>query len=350
MRRVYISVGNIITFLLLCFRLVVVLAAVQNSYSVEPYQTFAGTYHPVNLSTWEKYRFGSTVIVNRESEQGGAGSLEHDIGWHCNNASVNQIYGMLLGHSEGGVFNNTKDSDIFHPLNPAGILQGAARFSNISKLCPQVRGVFIDDFFNNYIGKRPSKCVSCPASNPNLYGSKSAGYFCCPWPLSNGHHCIPPSNLDTAKPNISNCCLTAGTVKGCQDIPNCETNPGNLLPCKIVNDWGITLSKLKDIKGALLGKSIDKNWNVNHDSVATTPYNKLGVVWYTGGEIDVFHDNELLGIIDEISLWDFTQDLTYKNYTNSYALLRKKVGDDIPIIFGNYIKDSLYVSIRFIFL
>ena len=190
MRRVYVSVGNLIAFLLLCFRLVVVLNITCGTVSNVCW------YIPsCKLSTWEKYRFGSTVIVNRESEQGGAGSLEHDIGWHCNNASVNQIYGMLLGHSEGGVFNNTKDSDIFHPLNPAGILQGAARFSNISKLCPQVRGVFIDDFFNNYIGKRPSKCVSCPASNPNLYGSKSAGYFCCPWPLSNGHHCIPPSFL-----------------------------------------------------------------------------------------------------------------------------------------------------------
>ena len=49
-----------------------------------------------------------------------------------------------------------------------------------------------------------------------------------------------------------------------------------------------------------------------------------------------------LDIIDEISLWDLLE-LTYKNYTNSYALLRKKVGDDIPIIFGNYIKDNLYV-------
>ena len=31
------------------------------------------------------------LIVNRESEQG---EPADDIGWHCNNASVNQIYGM----------------------------------------------------------------------------------------------------------------------------------------------------------------------------------------------------------------------------------------------------------------
>ena len=50
--------------------------------TIQPYQTFIGTYHPVNVSLYEKYHFGSTVIVNRDSEAGGAGTLEDDIQWH----------------------------------------------------------------------------------------------------------------------------------------------------------------------------------------------------------------------------------------------------------------------------
>ena len=309
--------------------------------TIQPYQTFIGTYHPVNVSLYEKYHFGSTVIVNRDSEAGGAGTLEDDIQWHCENISVNQIYGMILGHSEHGVYNNSKDTNMYHPLSPAGMLQGAARWSKLSKICPQIRGIYIDDFFNNYIGKKPSKCIECPISNATVYGSNTAGYYCCPWPRDSKGHCTPPSSSSTSTtPLLENCCLTKGTVKNCQGVPSCIRNPKNLLPCPVI-EWGVTLSKLKDIKAALQGKTIDINGNVDHNSLATTPNLKLGIVWYTGGEIEVFHDDGVLNVIDQINMWDFTQDATYTNYTNNFIMLRQKVGSTIPIIFGNYVKDSL---------
>lgn len=329
-------VTNTIAIILSIYACSNVYVVAQTQAKIQPYQTFVGTYHPVNISLYEKYHFGSTVIVNRDSEAGGAGTLENDINWHCQNVSVNQIYGMILGHSEHGVYNNTNDTNMFHPLNPAGMLQGAARWSNLSKICPQIRGIYIDDFFNNYIGKKPSQCITCPISNSTVYGSNTAGYFCCPWPLTSGH-CIPPSKINIA---LENCCLTEGSVKKCQGLPSCVSNPKNLLPCNVI-DWGVTLTRLKDLKAALQGKSIDEHWNVDHSSLATTPNLKLGVVWYTGGEIEVFHDDGVLNVIDQINMWDFTQNATYKNFTKNFKMLRKKVGPTIPIIFGNYVKDSL---------
>ena len=86
-------------------------------------------------------------------------SFAQNIDFHCRKVDVNQLFGMLIAPTEGGVFNNPNDTDILHPLplfkrtphgpipgsagprGAAGLLQGAARWSALAKNCSQITGV-----------------------------------------------------------------------------------------------------------------------------------------------------------------------------------------------------------------
>ena len=125
------------------------------------YQGFVGTYHPANATNEDRFGFGITAIVNEDADD--SMPLQDDIRLHCDTRNVNSVWGMLVGPSERGVVNNPNDTSLWKPASPAGMIQGAHRWSEISKLCPQIEGIVIDDFFNNYIGVLPdmAACVNC---------------------------------------------------------------------------------------------------------------------------------------------------------------------------------------------
>ena len=183
--------------------------------------------------------------------------LEEDLRLHCQQWDVNSVYGMLLPPSEGGTFNAPGDTSTWSPASPAGLVQGAARWSKLASHCPQIAGVQIDDFLQNYVGTKPytppkpintSGCVHCPASSPHVYGSATAGAFCC-GVKSDGGHCSSPS---------TECCLTPGSAAGCQGVRSCGVNPDNRTACGVKPPHAmLTLQNLRDIKGALLGKKVD---------------------------------------------------------------------------------------------
>jgi hypothetical protein len=125
------------------------------------FKGFLGTYHPVNGtayggSGWKEgelmqhaFNFGQNAILVKGSHLGY--TFEENITNSCNEWDVNKIYAIILPPSEFGVVNQPKDSDLWKPLekNP-GMIQAAHRFSELSKRCPQIAGVIIDDFFNDF--------------------------------------------------------------------------------------------------------------------------------------------------------------------------------------------------------
>jgi hypothetical protein len=168
--------------------------------------------------------------------------FQEDIELLCNNASVNAVYGLLTPPSEGGVFSNTNDTDLWLPLRHGGsawdaahsprgfvgMLQGAARFSTLARLhCPMIAGLVLDDFWSNYVGIQPPPpllpppvggCSHCPPGVPYLGGSGCGGYFCCKWPWADGHCKAPPQRSEA---NHGLCCLWSGVVNRCQNEKPC---------------------------------------------------------------------------------------------------------------------------------
>jgi len=122
---------------------------------------FLGTYHPVKGTAyggwgWKEgelmqhaFNFGQNAILVKGSHLGY--TFEENINNSCREWDVNKVYGILLPPTEFGAVNQPKDSDIWKPFekNP-GMIQGAHRFSELSKRCPQISGVIIDDFFNDF--------------------------------------------------------------------------------------------------------------------------------------------------------------------------------------------------------
>ena len=245
----------------------------------EHHQGWVGVYHTAhgmvadgrNSSAWDVGAWG-VVAVESVPTDGGL-SFEENIDFHCQKVGVNQLFGMLIAPTEGGVFNNPNDTDVLHPLpvlernasglipgsagprGAAGLLQGAARWSALAKQCPQITGVgillknfafitqnsqevisscmhhhcmqvVIDDFWVNYNwNNTPSPppdapCPHCPSDQSYRYGNGHSGEFCCTWPAIHGH-CQPPSG----QPPIAPCCLSPGTAKMCQGARRCGTNP-----------------------------------------------------------------------------------------------------------------------------
>jgi hypothetical protein len=125
------------------------------------FKGFLGTYHPFKGtayggSGWQEgelmqkaFAFGQNAILVKGSHLGYA--FEENIANSCREWDVNKVYGILLPPSEFGAVNQPKDSDLLKPFEKKpGMIQGAHRFSELSKRCPQVAGVIIDDFFNDF--------------------------------------------------------------------------------------------------------------------------------------------------------------------------------------------------------
>jgi hypothetical protein len=164
------------------------------------FQGFLGTYHPYRGTAyggspgWQDgelmqhaFNFGQNAILVKGSHLGY--TFAENITNSCNEWDVNQVYGIILPPTERGAVNQPSDSDIWKPFekNP-GMIQAAHRFSELSKRCPQIAGVIIDDFFNDFpkdmslaelralkdalLGKRIDENgkvdSSSPATTPNL--------------------------------------------------------------------------------------------------------------------------------------------------------------------------------------
>lgn len=125
------------------------------------FQGFLGTYHPFNGTAYggsgwaegeliqKAFDFGENAIVSYANYNGY--TFEENVKNSCDEWDVNKIYGILTPPSEKGVVNQPKDMELMKPFEQApGMVQGAHRFSEISKRCPQLSGVIIDDFYNDY--------------------------------------------------------------------------------------------------------------------------------------------------------------------------------------------------------
>ena len=231
-----------------------------------------------SISVADEFHFGIVAIENSQFDSGIR--FTDDLEAHCGAAlATQQVVGLVLPPTEGGVVSAPNDTSQFLPLaKGAGIVQGAARFSRLSATgaCAQVSGIVIDDFATNYIGDVPrvpsATCATCPASAPFVYGSFYGGFFCCSQaPAPTAGHCP-----DAAAP----CCLDPGRVEQCQGAahPRCGTNPTNAPPCGFAD--GITLDEMREIKGALQGRRLFANGTVDWASPATTPHLRLFVVIY----------------------------------------------------------------------
>ena len=73
-------------------------------------------------------------------------SFRANIELHCSLTTTNLIYGIVAPPTERGVVSNPADTDLWQPAaeNP-GMLQAMVRFSRLSRICPKIAGVIIDD-------------------------------------------------------------------------------------------------------------------------------------------------------------------------------------------------------------
>ncbi len=125
-------------------------------------QGFIGVYHPFkgkvyagtgiseDEDLYQAYHFGVNGIINDPSY--GAYDFRENIEKHCHEFDTNLVYGIIRPPSERGVVNNPNDTKLWDPDSSPGMIQAAARFSKLSSILPQIRGVIIDDFWANYYG------------------------------------------------------------------------------------------------------------------------------------------------------------------------------------------------------
>lgn len=352
-----------------------------------PLMGWVGPYHPSNgiisdgsnRSVENIFRFGQSAVENSISD--GKWLLKDDLQYHCYTMDVNQIMGIVLPPSEKGVINNPNDTLLYQPATPPGLIQGAARFSKLASVCPQLSGIVIDDFLQNYAGNQSQPCSKCPPSLPYPYGNPHSGEFCCPWPIDSTGHCSEPksnmlqTNILPIEKRVE-CCIKPGYALNCQGYPRCGVNPMNRSACGLNKNKLITLHDLIQIKGALLGKDIDPvTGHVNMSSPSKTPWLRLFIVWYTrftenyiddGLLSGIIHDsngamngvmngdgaattNTAIPIVDGVSLWieGNQQVADYKNWTSEYSLYRTVTDSIRPMNLprlatygGSYIENS----------
>ena len=79
-------------------------------------------------------------------------SFQQNIVNNCTVWNSDKVYGILEppdGHS--AVINQPTDTALFEPASVPGMIQGAHRFSRLSKIYPQIAGIIIDDFSGSYL-------------------------------------------------------------------------------------------------------------------------------------------------------------------------------------------------------
>ncbi len=125
------------------------------------YKGFLGTYHPFNGTAyggdgWKEgellqnaFAFGENSFISQLAH-GGYNFAKH-VNNNCETWDVNKIYGIVRPPSEAGAVKQASDTDLLKPFRYfPGMVQGASRFSKLSRQCPQIAGLIIDDIYNNY--------------------------------------------------------------------------------------------------------------------------------------------------------------------------------------------------------
>ena len=347
---------------------------------------FVGVYHSAtgnvaddrNSTAWSVGQFGAVAFENSPGD--GGLNFRQNMEANCKQLGANAVYGMLIAHSEGGIFSNPNDSSLWEPLNltergkspskggPTGMLQGAARWSTLAQtFCPQIDGVVIDDFWSNYHDGGggppvpnpppgpPGKCGKCPADKPHMYGSAGAGFYCCTWPVSGGH-CTKPKGGHAG----GGCCVFSGSVEHCQHDKRCGTNPKNWDPCEYPKPplpgppptpptQGLTFEHMQDIKATLQGKVLHPNGTVHHSSPALTPHLKLFVVMYDHQIASLGSPLVTKGVVDGASFWISgpSQRHIASELTALVAKARAvtdKTNPNFPIFTGGYVTCAWYFS------
>jgi len=218
------------------------------------YHNFKGTVYggwgiPKDELLQRAFNFGENSLICQADYAGY--TFEACLDSSVNNWDINKIFGILRPPSEYGSVNQPGDTLLLKPYaSLPGMIQAAHRFSELSKIYPQISGAIIDDFFGK--GDYPAN---------------------------------------------------------------------------------ITLEDVIKIKDALIGRKLDSNGNVEHNSIATTPNLKLYIVLYADheNEIDV-HDNVIKKVIDGINLWirnqasnysklDLYLEKAHKNFPNKNIVL-----------------------------
>ena len=132
------------------------------SKAIPKLQGFLGTYHPFKGTAyggadgWTEgelmqtaFNFGANAIISRAAYN--AYTFTENVQNNCHEWDVNKLYGIITPPTEMGAVNQPGDLDLMKPFRAEpGMIQGAHRFSELSKSCPQLSGVIIDDFFNDY--------------------------------------------------------------------------------------------------------------------------------------------------------------------------------------------------------
>ncbi len=244
------------------------LSVVAQSKRASKFQGFLGTYHPFKGTSYggsggwtegepmqNAFAFGENAIISQAKYYGY--TFAENVQNNCREWDINKVYGVLRPPTEKGVINQPNDSDLLKPfMTEPGMIQGARRFSQLAARCPQLSGVVIDDFYNDY---------------PKL----------------------------------------------------------------------LTAENLRDIKGALLGKHVDENGNLDHSSKATTPHLKLYAVLYNHQLNRV--DRTVLDLIDGVSFWIWKQNETHAQFDDYIETIEKNYPNK-EILAGVYVFNGEVMS------
>ena len=138
------------------------------------------------------------------------------------------------------------------------------------------------------------------------------------------------------------CCLQPGSHEQCQSASRCGLNPGNHTPCGGYTPQALDLEQVRDIKAALMGKTVSEG-RVDHSSPATTPHLRLLVVTYQS-QVPQLRNQSLLqeSLIDGISFWIHGPDQNRgeTNLTSWISSVRAIVGPTLPVFTGAYVTYS----------
>jgi hypothetical protein len=106
---------------------------------------YAGEGTPANTPVQDAFQFGNDAHVN---EIGAGASFFQD----AVNATfdINFLLGIALPPTEQGVVNAPSDTSLWVPAAQPGMIQAAHRFSELSTAYPQVQGLILDDFWQNW--------------------------------------------------------------------------------------------------------------------------------------------------------------------------------------------------------
>jgi hypothetical protein len=99
---------------------------------------------PESTNVQTAFAFGDFWDMNDPADEGL--TFQQWIEMTCNAWNVERFTGVVRPPSESGVVNVPADTVLYAPAWPPGMIQGAARFSRLSKIHGQIYGINIDDF------------------------------------------------------------------------------------------------------------------------------------------------------------------------------------------------------------